>query len=250
MLQASSDHARQRQRLAAATIRAAALAWASVAPDSIDATWQGPSRRLVATIALLQRRAATEGVGYIAAALAEQNVTADPVAEVVTSRLAGVASDGRTLSGLLDQPAIRTKRLLSDGMEPVDALAAGGRNLRMLAVTQVQDAGRTAESLAIVARRDVNWVRRLRGPSCSRCAVLADKTFRWNTGFARHPGCDCYHEPALRNGAATPGEGDGLRVAGTSSRDGRVMPEQLYAAADGSRERAVDALVRVGFLQT
>lgn len=249
MLQASVAHAEARRLLSAAALRAALPAWAAVAPEAIDATWASPARRLLAAMALLQERATVEASDYVAAALAEQNADVAPIARVATSRLAGVASDGRPLASLLDQPAIRTKRLLADGMDPIDALAAGRRNLQMLTVTQVQDAGRTAEGLAIVARPDVNWTRRLRGDSCSRCTVLADKTFRWNTGFARHPGCDCYHEPTARPAPIRPQPGQGLQVAGRSSRDGRVMPEQVLAETD-DRARAVQALERLGYLQT
>jgi hypothetical protein len=36
-------------------------------------------------------------------------------------------------------------------------------------------------------------------PSCSRCAILAGKWFRWNAGFSRHPRCDCRHIPAAED---------------------------------------------------
>jgi hypothetical protein len=75
-------------------------------------------------------------------------------------------------------------------------MASGLAQLEMIAVTQVQDAGRTAAGVAIAARPHVaGYVRHLRPPSCSRCAVLAGQFYRWNTGFLRHPRCDCRHVP-------------------------------------------------------
>lgn len=55
----------------------------------------------------------------------------------------------------------------------------------------VQDSGRAAESVAIAARPGVQHVRHLTLPSCSRCAVLAGRVYRYSEGFKRHPGCDC-----------------------------------------------------------
>jgi len=37
----------------------------------------------------------------------------------------------------------------------------------------------------------LGYIRVLDLPSCGRCAVLAGRWYRWNAGFARHPGCDC-----------------------------------------------------------
>src|SRR5690606_32784856 len=40
------------------------------------------------------------------------------------------------------------------------------------------------------------YTRMLNPPSCSRCAILAGRWFRWNDGFQRHPQCDCVHIPS------------------------------------------------------
>jgi hypothetical protein len=59
----------------------------------------------------------------------------------------------------------------------------------------VQDAGRTAESVAVAATPQIGWVRYLNPPSCSRCTVLAGRVYRYSEGFQRHPGCDCIMIP-------------------------------------------------------
>lgn len=59
----------------------------------------------------------------------------------------------------------------------------------------VQDAGRTAESVATAVTPRIGYVRYLNLPSCSRCAVLAGRIYRYSTGFQRHPNCDCIMLP-------------------------------------------------------
>jgi hypothetical protein len=62
--------------------------------------------------------------------------------------------------------------------------------------TLLSDTGRQSESLAMGVRTVTGYVRMLNPPSCSRCALLAGKWYRKNTGFRRHPGCDCRHIPS------------------------------------------------------
>lgn len=47
----------------------------------------------------------------------------------------------------------------------------------------------------------IGYVRMLQPPSCDRCAILAGTWYRWNTGFKRHPLCDCIHIPAAEAAA-------------------------------------------------
>lgn len=77
------------------------------------------------------------------------------------------------------------------------ALEGSGRWLEMAAATAVIDIARAAESAATTTYPQVTgYVRMLNPPSCSRCAVLAGRFYRWSTGFERHPRCDCRHIPA------------------------------------------------------
>lgn len=148
----------------------------------------------------------------------------------------------------------------------------------------VQDAGRAAESVAVTVRPRVDYVRFLNLPSCARCAVLAGRTYRYTTGFLRHPNCDCVmlpvtvaspdlaQDPAelLRQGqirglsnadrlAIEDGANfgqvvnvrlrrAGLRQAGrVLARRGRPTPEGIYARTS-SREEAVKALAATGYV--
>lgn len=65
-----------------------------------------------------------------------------------------------------------------------------------LVLSLVNDAGRTAQSVDLATRPAVTgYVRSLSPPSCSRCAVLAGRVYRYSTGFRRHPRCDCLMTP-------------------------------------------------------
>lgn len=60
----------------------------------------------------------------------------------------------------------------------------------------IADAGRTASTVDGVTRRAVTgYTRFLSPPSCSRCAILAGRVYRYSTGFQRHPRCDCQMTP-------------------------------------------------------
>ena len=135
----------------------------------------GALDRLAAAVEMAQLAAADESVSAVGAMLDEQNVTAPPVMDVATASVAGIASDGRSLVSLMGY-------LRSPDVD----LARFDRAV----TTQIRDAGRAASSLAIAARPKVTgYVRMLVPPSCSRCAILAGKEYRWNQGFQRHPNC-------------------------------------------------------------
>ena len=63
------------------------------------------------------------------------------------------------------------------------------------ATTRAQDAGRTATTVKSMDQGITRYVRTLRLPSCSHCAILAGKTFHIATAFLRHPKCDCTNTP-------------------------------------------------------
>jgi len=169
MLRSATEHYRRQQR-----ITAAALVRARRARSAAE---------VAQVVAAFQLLAARDAVASVPDMLAEQGIPDEPVGSVATTALAGVASDGRTLEGLFAQ-------------------AASPFALDLMVATQVQDAARGAASIATVARPNITgYVRMLNPPSCSRCAVLAGKFYRWNDGFQRHPRCDCRHIPSSEDRA-------------------------------------------------
>lgn len=156
--------------------------------------------------------------------------------------------------------------------------------LERLVESLVQEAGRAAQAVDIVSRPRVSHVRHLNLPSCSRCAVLAGRVYRYSESFKRHPGCDCVMIPVTvaspdltynpeqmaRDGLVTglskadqkalddgadfgqvvnvQSRKAGLIEAGqVLDRAGRPTPAGIYRSAT-SREEAVDLLRQHGYL--
>lgn len=161
--------------------------------------WPNMSTRLMLTLAGAQAVAAGGADEYVDGAL---DGDVEAAGAVAAGAFAGIASDGRPLDGLLQQPAVATRVALSRGATIPRAFATGQSTLSMILRTQVADAGRVADGVAIAARPDTGYVRVLQGKTCSRCVILAGKFYRYNAGFQRHPACDCLHVPAKGEAAA------------------------------------------------
>lgn len=171
-LTSAVEHYKRQQQLTARAVLGARRAWET-----------RQQARMLVIVGLHQREAARDGANAVERMLAEQGITAPAVGRVNEAALSGVASDGRSLSGLLDQA------------NSVDQLG-------LMVATQVQDAGRAGQMVATMARPKVaGHVRYLNPPSCGRCAVLAGRFYRYSDGFLRHPRCDCRMVPT-NEGAA------------------------------------------------
>ncbi|TDE02844.1 hypothetical protein [Jiangella asiatica] len=198
-LSRSRERYAQRQRLSNAVAAEGRRTWRQLDARDVTGSWRSLVPQLLITLSGAQLAAAQGSDEYVGAALAEQGIQADPIAEVVPRRLAGRASDGRQLDSLLDEPRITTLTALSRGATVPRALASGWAELEMILRTQIADAGRVADGLSTFARPGVGYVRMVQGKTCGRCAALAGKWFRSNQGFRRHPRCDCVHIPSREN---------------------------------------------------
>lgn len=98
-----------------------------------------------------------------------------------------------------------------------------------LAESLVQDAARAAQQVDLTTRPRLAHVRHLNLPSCSRCAVLAGRVYRWSEMFQRHPGCDCVMIPTtLANDELTYDMGElaeSGQVTGLSKADRRALAD-------------------------
>lgn len=192
-----------RQRHVRITERAAGYAdpaWAALTPTTVE-SWADSIPGMVRLTQTAMVASATGASDYVAAALAAQG--ANPAPGIVDpAAFAQTAADGRALGSLLYMPAVNVRARTEAGMDSAQALRAGRADLQMILSTQIADIGRQAVSAAMVADRKVNGYVRMTGPKpCSRCAVLAGKFYRYNTGFDRHPSCQCVHIPAVENRA-------------------------------------------------
>lgn len=193
--QAAREFYQARNRLTVITRAEVRLAWRRMGAD-FDASWRLVRPHLLALVTQAQVAAADMGTQYIADVLEETGQDAEPVAPVRPEAFGGVASDGRTLDGLLVGGVTTAKQAVEAGESHAGALAKGQRFLDMAAWTQIADAGRGGSSVAMMSRPKVTgWTRAVNPPCCSRCAILAGRWYRTNAGFPRHPRCDCFHVP-------------------------------------------------------
>lgn len=190
---AAVAHYKAMQRLQALVVLAGADLWSEVSLADLSGSWAAHVPMLAPILAGVQVKAAAAGASYGAATLAEQGLYEAPQHFVDPQAFGGVASDGRTLEGLLYAPVPHVKTLIAGGLDPKQALVQGGKFLTTLTRTQVADAGRGAAGVDTATRNRVSYVRMLNPPSCSRCSILAGRVYRWNAGFQRHPKCDCVH---------------------------------------------------------
>lgn len=178
----------------------AAGLWRKVDPNRIADSWLASVPELFVVVSGAQLAAATPADAYVAESLAAQGLAAATESVVDPRSLTGVASDGRDLASLLYEPAVTTLAAIGSSVAVEAALAAGYAALDMIVRTQVSDAGRVADQVATMSRPAADgYVRMVVGRTCSRCIVLAGKWYAVNTGFDRHPRCDCVHIPSREN---------------------------------------------------
>jgi hypothetical protein len=184
-------------RLADRTNRDLADLWAAVEWRELLGSWSTVAPGAFVTVSAAQLEAASGADAYVDTVLDQLGIDGGaPAGRVQPMSFAGIASDGRSLDGLLIQPVLQVLDLAAAGAGQTVAMRHGLYVLQMIGQTQVADAGRVAVGAATAARRKVSgYVRHLVPPSCSRCAVLAGKYYRWNRGFQRHPHCNCIHIP-------------------------------------------------------
>lgn len=233
-----------------------------------------------------QEHAAGIGGSYVAATARAAGV-ATP-ARVVPRTFSGVTSDGRDLVSLLSQPLVTAYVAHAAGASPAQALLLGAQSLDRITTTQVHDAARAAESVAITGtRRMTGHERVVELGACSRCILLAGRIYRWSDGFLRHPQCRCGMRPwygelygatdepqrifdqmspaeqdatfgadsaqAIRDGADLGKIVNARRGMSTAASrrypGGRLMPEDIYRIAGDDREQAIRLLTANGYLR-
>nr|WP_146218380.1 hypothetical protein [Micromonospora acroterricola] len=171
--------------------------WLRVDPADIARSWTTQLAELVALTNATQIAAARSADEYVDEVLDAQGINPSPAGRLMAASVAGVASDGRPLASLLYEPAIRALSAVGAGAEVDRALAGGFAALDTMVRTQVADAGRAADQVALVSRpAATGWVRMVVGRTCGRCVVLAGRRYSWQADFDRHPHCDCIAVPA------------------------------------------------------
>jgi hypothetical protein len=195
MLGTAADQYREQQALSTAAATEVGRRWSRMG-DEFDASWVRVKPGVLATIEDARAGAVDAAVGYTAAVLAETGQRDSPVGTLAPAAFLSSAPDGRSMSTLLDEAVVTAKTAVGRGASAAEALQVGRRWLTMTTLTVMADTRREVYSADIVQRPTITgYVRMLNPPSCRRCIILAGRWYRWNTGFQRHPRCDCMHIP-------------------------------------------------------
>lgn len=175
------------------------VAWGLLDPDDYQGSFTySVLPLLLAQLSAGQQQAADIGADFMDAAATAAGADQGPA--VNRQAFAGVASDGRSLAGLLTQPFVKLLSGLAVGVQRPVAQSIAINEIDLIAVTQLHDAARESEQVGLVANREIHGYTRFVEPgACGRCVVIAGRFYRWNEGFKRHPRCRCGHRPWTRS---------------------------------------------------
>lgn len=166
--------------------------WWQINPASIVQSWRELTPAAVETLIVAKS---------VASVAAEQQLRENFGAgqdQLTPNRrmIAGFATDGRELTPMVEQYAAQALTIIKTGATPQAALERTAGKLRTAITTEIADAHRQTTAAGMVIRPGIyGYIRHVTLPTCPDCLILAGKIFRFNEGFARHPGCDCYHTP-------------------------------------------------------
>lgn len=194
-------HYRGQAQRAAKTAKVAQAAWQQIPLDDLWRAWDGgEALRLADTVARAQRGAAAASADYLGLVSAAQGVD---VTNVINP--SAFMSPANELPHWLGTAPARVTYDLRRGVPGTIAKQRGLAVLNRMVGTLVQDAGREATGAGIMITPGLNgYYRKLRTPSCSRCAILAGEYYRMEEAFKRHPACDCQHVPVAEVDAYDP----------------------------------------------
>lgn len=152
----------------------------------------GQQQRIAALGLSQARRNASRGSRTVAAILSRYQLASISLALESAPEILAEQGIDSAAAGRVAMDSLLTGAAAVDLFDKTDTPARFDR----LALSLINDAGRTAQSVDMATRPAVTgYVRSLRPPSCSRCAVLAGRVYRYSTGFQRHPRCDCLMTP-------------------------------------------------------
>jgi hypothetical protein len=190
-------HVEARRRLAEATARASRGVWRDIDRDNIYPSWLQLLARLLAIVSAGQLASAKSTDVWLNQLLGPADEERPEADAINPAMFAGVDGSGRPLAAVLMAPMWVALRQVTAGRPVAPAMAHGQALLDTIVRTAVADAGRAADQVGMVARRDVTtYVRVTEGGACSRCIVLAGiRVGGVSTAFKRHPRCHCGMEP-------------------------------------------------------
>lgn len=193
---AAGYNAALRRRAAHLTIEVAQL-WSAMHLADIDGAWAALVPALAAKVTAGQFFGASLAYAFLqhhqrAAGLTPRGPQIQPGA------FTGFAASGAPLAEPLSLAPIRIKQAIGRGLVGPQALNAGLAHVDGVAESELQEAARGVMDVGL--NTEPNYRGYLRHPNpgaCGRCLILANKFYRSNDGFERHPACRCTHDPIL-----------------------------------------------------
>lgn len=216
---AATDYDTAQRREVRDAVLAVRRRWRRMGGD-FDASWARIGPIVAAIVAQAQARTARRASLYIPAVLEATGQTGaiPAVAQANAEAIVGLTGAGVAVIDSLSTAPIRAKQAVSEGASQYQALDDAGKWMSRTVGTILADSARAVEAVETYTRPIGGYVRMLTPPSCGRCVVMAGRWYRTNTGFERHPGCDCKHIPAAES------------VAGDLTVDPRAYFDSLDAA--------------------
>lgn len=190
------EHYKQQQHISVDAAQQVDRLWRQNIGAEFDLGWRQIAQDVFTIVAAAQAAAAANGIGYVPAVLAQQDIDPAQVAPIDASRFAGGTGDGRSLEGLIGGAPYVAKAAIGKGKPVQSAVITGGVWLQQVVLDSIRDADRQAVTATMaVSPKAGGWVRMLNPPSCKFCIMLVGKFYRWNQGFQAHDRCDCRHIP-------------------------------------------------------
>jgi hypothetical protein len=199
--------------------------WRGMRASDVVAEMEGATGRRILNLVIAGQLTATQGAEmFVRASMAALGATAEPIlGSLSAAGFAGLTGDGRRLDTALFLPALTVAFRRSRGASDQEAMAAGLLQLATITSTALADTSRSATQVAMAANRNAKYFTRVVTlPACSRCILLAGRTYSYTAGFKRHPNCDCQIQPLDR-----------------AEYDAVLGPKQLYAQMDDRQRRRV-----------
>lgn len=236
MLPAARDHYKRTLRRYHALNMMLARAWSGVDRD-LEGSWRRIGPRISALVTSAQVGAAYDGAHGVHLMLRDARTPVRPHGVILPEAWGGWTNLGMPLDSLL---RVSIEKVGASDAATFDAAKSEGLDfLKRVAREQVGAASRGAEQVAVASRPGLGYTRMVNPPCCADCAILAGKFFRWNTGFQRHPGCDCYHVP-IAGGEVPEGYVDDIeldQITDLSDAERRALDEgaDIYQVINARR---------------
>lgn len=152
----------------------------------------------------------------------------------ITAETAASVRSGVSTADVYERAALQAWRRMSEGMDPLQALAAARSRVASTAATDLQLA--QSHAMAEVSQRQpkiVGYRRVLTGKSCMFCAAASTRRYTKGDLMPLHTHCDCSVAPII--GSKDPGEVINQELLATLKRRGPgYWKRSGFVDADGT----------------